>query len=117
MFKRLLFKSKRKKPLKTSLEKKVERTSLELICADDPEAYEVLRDTMLFNPRLIKESIEEAAKKRDFFTAGQLALYAGDVEKVKKYFELSGRKLKILEIPERAVKKAQQYYAEQTKKK
>ena len=125
MFNRLfkLFKKKEEKPLEKPAEKKeeVKPPELKVICADDPEAYEALNNTMLVYPRGISVSMKEATEKGDFFTAGQLAIYKGDVEKVKEYFgkyaELSGRKLKILEIPERAVKKAQEYYAKSLKEK
>jgi len=122
LFNRLfrLFKKKREKPLEKPLERPLKKRGekkppdLEDYRAIDPGACEALYDTMLLYPRKIEISMKEAAKKGGFFTAGQLALYAGDVKKVKEYFgkyaKLSGRKLKILEIPERAVKLAQQYY-------
>ena len=105
-----------------------EELDLKKICSDDPEAYEALFDTMFLSPESIEmtsdraaEEAEEYMRKGDTVTAavnyriaGGLAIYEGDVEKVKKYFskysELTGRKLKILEIPERAVKKAREYY-------
>ena len=118
MFNRVFkqFKKKEKKPLEKPSEKKEEEKppDLKVICADDPDAYEALYDTMFSDPRKIGVSMEEAVKKGDFRTAGGLAIYTEDIEKVKEYFgkyaELTGRKLKILEIPERAVKKAQEYY-------
>lgn len=116
MFNRL-FKKKKEKPLEKPSEKKEEEkpTDLKVICADDPEAYEALYDTMFLDPRKLGISMKEAAQKGDFRTAGGLAIYAGDIEKVKEYFgeyaKRSGRKMKILEIPERAMKKAQEYYA------
>ena len=59
--------------------------------------------------------MEEAAKRGYYMIAGGLALYKGDLKKVVKYFgkysKLTGQKLKILEIPERALKKAREYYA------
>ena len=105
-----------------------EELDLKKICSDDPEAYEALFDTMFLSPESIEmtsdraaEKAEEHMKKGDTLSAavnyriaGGLAIYEGDVEKVKKYFskysELTGKKLKILEIPERAVKKAREYY-------
>lgn len=84
---------------------------LEAVCGDDSEVYEALQDTMFLTPWRLTETMEEAAEKGSYMTAGGLALYKGDVEKVKEYFRLTGRKLKILEIPERAVEKAQEYYA------
>lgn len=87
---------------------------LEEFCGDDREVYEALSRTMFLTPWLILDSMEEAAQRGDYMTAGGLAIYEGDVEKVKQYFgkyaEIKGRKLKILQIPERAVKKAQEYY-------
>ena len=84
---------------------------LEAVCGDESEIYEALQDTMFLTPWRLTETMEEAAEKGSYMTAGGLALHKGDVEKVKEYFRLTGRKLKILEIPERAVEKAQEYYA------
>jgi len=62
--------------------------------------------------------MKSAVEKGKFRIAGGLAIWKGDVEKVKEYFkkdsELTGRKWKILEpgMAERAVKKAQEYYAQ-----
>lgn len=115
---------KKKKEEQPKPEAKKAASDLELICGDDKEVHEALRDTMLLNPRLTKESVEEVAKKAKEFeesgdlirastlykTAGGLAIYEGDVPKAKQYFgkckELSpDRSYKILEIPERAVQK------------
>lgn len=112
-----LFKRKKEEPSKDegdSEEEKDERSLLEIVCADDPEAYEALQNIMPVKTALITGSMEEEAKKGCYLAAGRLALFKGDVEKVKEYFgkyaEISGKKLKILEIPERAVRKAQEYY-------
>ena len=105
-------------PVSDEEKKKVDLIpDLEDFCGDDREVYEALYNTMLLTPwRIHDVSMEEAAEKGNFMTAGGLAIYEGNVEKVKEYFgkhcELMGVKLKILEIPERAVKKAQEYYAE-----
>jgi len=113
---------------KISSEAERAEPDLKEICKDDPEAYEALYDTMLLSPELAGKSSEEVAKeaekqeeKGDIFgaaakyrIAGGLAIYEGDIEKVKRYFskyaELTGRSMKILEIPERAVEKAREYY-------
>ena len=113
---------------KKSSEAERAEPDLKEICKDDPEAYEALYDTMLLSPELAGKSSEEVAKeaekqeeKGDIFSAaakyriaGGLAIYEGDIEKVKRYFskyaELTGRSMKILEIPERAVEKAREYY-------
>jgi len=120
MFKRLLFRIRRKKekPLKPS-EKREELSDLKTICDEDSEAYQALRTTMLLKPWKIEISMEEAAESKNFWLAGSLAIYAGNVEKVKEYFRKDGRKWKILEpgITEKAVMKAQQYYAAQKKEK
>ena len=104
-------------------------TELELLCADEPEVYEALKDTMFLDPRKIEYDIKEAAEKAKNFEkekdyvnaafwyriAGGLALYHGDVEKVKQFFGKLAKlrpdlNLKILEIPDKAVKKAKEYY-------
>jgi len=126
-----LFKRKKKEGL---IEKeaggKAEKTELETVCADDPEALEALSNVMFLDPRRINVSMEEAAAKakefedaKDVFRAwmwykiaGGLAIYAGDVAKVKRYFGKCAKlrpesSLKILKIPDRAVKKAQEYYS------
>lgn len=123
------FKKKKEKVIapKVKAVKKI-ATDLEIICSDDKEAFGALYNTMLLEPRKIRVSIEEAVKRAEnseksgdiitavvwYKTAGGLAIYQGDVPKVKKYFgkckKLSNENYKILEIPERAVKKAQEYY-------
>lgn len=104
-------------------------TDLERICADDKEAYEALKHTMPLDPRKIKTTLQEAmenAKKFEkegnnvkakwwYMVAGELAIYEGDVSKIKQiYGKLSkltpNVSYPILEVPERAVKKAQEYY-------
>ena len=106
-----------------------EATDLERLCMGDKEVYEALRGTMFLDPRNIEISLEEAEKRAKesekkgdklrarlwYQTAGGLAIYNGDVEKVKKYFrkcaELSpNREYPIIKIPEKAVSKAQEYY-------
>lgn len=102
-------------------------TDLEKLC-DNKEAYEALFNTMFLYPWKIETSMGEVVKKAKEFeksgdtirarmwyeTAGGLAIYHGNVAKVRKYFgkceELSNEKYPILKIPEKAVKKAQEYY-------
>ena len=113
---------------KLSVETETGEPDLKKICSDDPEAYEALYDTMFLTPDRIGKSSGEAAgeaEKREeegdivgaaanYRIAGGLAIYEGNIEKVKRYFgryaELTGRSMKILEIPERAVEKAREYY-------
>lgn len=109
-------------------------TSLESICSEDTEAYEALYKTMLLDPRKVETSMKDAEEKAKDFEkqgdtlkakiwyelAGGLAIYEGDVKKVKKYFskcaELSpNTPYAILKIPERAVAKAQQFYKDYLK--
>ncbi len=115
---------------KKKVEEKTEEISdLERICMGDKEVYEALRRTMLLDPRKVGVPIKEAIKRAKDFekqkdklraktwyeVAGGLAIYEGDVEKVKEYF---GKCVKlspesnyaILKIPEKAVSKAQEYY-------
>ena len=113
-------------------EKKSEATKtlseLEQLCQNDKETYEALKDTMFLDPRKIETSIEEAVKKAKKFEqakelleanlwyriAGGLAIYKGDVKKVKEYFgkcaKISGKKFLILNNTKKAVAKAQEYY-------
>ena len=104
-------------------------TSLESVCSDDREAYEALYKTMLLDPKKAEISMKEAEEKAKDFEkqgdtlkakiwyelAGGLAIYKGDVKKVKKYFSKCTKlspntPYTILKIPERAVAKAQEYY-------
>ena len=127
-------KKEEEKPIEKPKEVKEIATDLETVCADDKEAFEVLYHTMLLDPRKLRVSMEEAVKraqnyeksgdvdeaKRWWETAGKLAIYQGDVAKVKEYFGkckelVPDRDYLILEIPERAVKKAQEYYQKHLK--
>ena len=115
MFRKLFkrpFKKRERKPLKEE-KKEEKKTELQVICAGDTEVYEALRYTMLLKPWKIENSMEEAAQEGNLWLAGGLALYLGNVEKVKEYFRKDGRGWKILEpgMAEKAVKKAQEYYA------
>ena len=112
-------------------ETKATTTGLESICGDDREAYEALRRTMLLDPRKAGVTIEEAEERAKDFEkegdamkariwyeqAGGLAIYKGDAKKVTKYFGKAAKlspntSYPIVEIPERAVAKAQEYYKE-----
>jgi hypothetical protein len=124
------FRKKKKEeiPAKKNIEETI--TDLERICGKNREVYDSLYETMLLDPRKIGTPIEDAVKRAERFEkegeklraivwykiAGGLAIYEGDVEKVKKYFrkceELSGKSYSILENPEEAVAKAQEYYRE-----
>ncbi len=104
-------------------------TDLENICGADKEVFTALWHTMFLDPRKIKATLTEAAKKAAEFEksdtnmsrtwyhiAGGLALWKGDTEKVKKYFDKCAKLAPemgyetILKIPEKAVEKAQEYY-------
>ena len=129
------FRKKKKEEEKTEEVKEI-ITDLEKLCGNDRETYEALLNTMLLDPRRIGTSMEDTAKKAEelekiwqsnkresdriearkwYQTAGGLAIYGGNVAKVKQYFGkckklFPNTDYPILEIPERAVKKAQEYY-------
>ena len=131
------FRRKKKVEVKAVEKKKEEvgeMSDLERICEGDKEAYAALRGTMFLDPRNIGVSMKKAEKNAKDFekkgdklkartwygTAGGLAMYEGDVKKVKEYFgkcaELSSESdYPILKIPERAVNKAKDYYQEHLK--
>lgn len=134
----LLDRFRKKKTEEQTLTKKAkevkEATDLEKICVDDKESYEALRESMFLDPRKLDVSMKDSVEKAKSFekqgkkveariwyeVAGGLAIYKGDVEKVKKYFskckELSPNSAyPILEIPEKAVGKAQEYYRKHLK--
>ncbi|XOB41653.1 MAG: hypothetical protein ACKKMS_02955 [Candidatus Nealsonbacteria bacterium] len=118
------FRKKKKEEVKEVI------TDLEKICGGEKKVYEALLNTMFLCPWKIEieTSMGEVVKKAKEFeksgdtvrtrmwyeTAGGLAIYHGNVAKVRKYFgkceELSNEKYPILKIPEKAVKKAQEYY-------
>jgi hypothetical protein len=67
------------------------------------------------------ENAKKSEKEKDLVSsrmwyeiAGGLAIYEGNVEKVVEYYEgaqrVTGKKYLILENPEKAVTKAQEYY-------
>jgi hypothetical protein len=102
-------------------------TILEQVCAGDKETCDALA-YMFLDPRKIDTPMEEAVRKAEeaeekedmagarmwYEVAGGLALYAGDVKKVVKYYgeaqRVTGQKYMILNNPEKAVAKAQEYY-------
>jgi len=116
------------KPIAKSTEKP-KLTDLEEICGDDKEVYEALFETMYLDPRKIKITIDQALDKAKEFEkeknnhrarvsydiAGGLAIYEGNVAKVKQFF---GKSVKlnpdypypVLRIPEKAVAKAKEFY-------
>ena len=118
-------KSKQKSPEKAEEAK----TELEKFLADDKETYEALQRTMLMDPRKIGVSLKEASEKGKesekqgdalrarvwYEVAGGLAIYEGDVKKVKEYFNKCAKlspnaEYPILKNVEGAVQKAQEYY-------
>lgn len=118
-----------RKKKKTPNKEPVQLTELEQLCRDDPETYEALRDAMFLDPRKVGVSLKDAVKNAKTFEkakdnvlaslwyriAGGLAIYEGNVAKVKKYFDkcqnLSPqKKFLILKNTEKAVTKAQEYY-------
>jgi alpha-amylase/alpha-mannosidase (GH57 family) len=127
------FRRKKKEEVKKEEVKEEVKTELEILCTDDREVYEALFNTMFLNPTKITVSMEEAAKRAkefkeigdkvraitEFKIAGGLAIWKGNVQKVKEFFseckELSGKDYPILKNPERAVRKAQEYYKKHLK--
>lgn len=104
-------------------------TELEEFLGDDQETYNALFNAMFLDPTNINVSMSDAVKKAKKFEkdkdlvsarvwyeiAGGLAIYEGDVKKVKEYFSRCEKispetKYPILKKPEEAVAKAQEYY-------
>ena len=102
-------------------------TELQEICGADKEVYEALYEFLFLEPekfgkeetadRFIekaKEAGNETQAAVNWRIAGGLALYEGDLEKVRlcfsQYQTLTGKKLKILEIPERVLEYSKKYY-------
>ena len=105
------------------------RTELEKFLATDKDTYEALRRIMLLDPRKIEMPVKEAVEKAKGFekqgdalrariwyeVAGGLAIYEGDVKKVKEHFSKCAKLSPSIEYPilkntESAVRKAQEYY-------
>lgn len=122
---------------KTTIVKKEaprEQTLLEAMCKDDKELCDALKDFMFYDPRKIKTTLEDAAEKAkeyekedkitqakmQYRIAAGLAIYKGDVAKVKlylgKYAKLANEpEPPILKMTEKAVKKAQEFYSKHLK--
>ncbi len=129
LFGRLLGKGRKESVGRKEIEEE-KRTELERVCGNDEEVYKALRQTMFLDPRKITVTLEEAAekaadseKKKDdvnarkwYQIAGGLALWKGDISKVKQYFGSCAKLAPnmgfelITKIPEKAVSKAQEYY-------
>jgi len=123
-----LFKRKENKQVVEKTEGGTELTDFEKFFNDTPEISEALKETMFLDPRKIDISIKDVVSKAKemekaknplraamwYRIAGGLAIYEGDSSKVLEYFgkyaKLTGRQLKILQIADEAVKKAQEYY-------
>ena len=102
-------------------------TTLEQICGSDKETYQAL-SYMFLDPRKIDVSTKEAAdnakkaeKEKDltsartwYEVAGGLAIYEGDTKRVAEYYggaeRVTGEKYLIVNNPDKAVAKAQEYY-------
>lgn len=116
------------KPMEKSTEKP-QLTDLEEICGDDKEVYEALFETMYLDPRKIKIAIDQALDRAKEFEkeknnhrarvmydiAGGLAIYEGNAAKVKQFFSKSAKlnpdyPYPILNVPERAIAKAKEFY-------
>lgn len=127
----ILDKLLRRKKTEEKSHEKIEETTTELekFLADDKETYEALQRIMLLDPKKVEVSMKEAVEKAKeiekqgdtlrarvwYEIAGGLAIYEGDVKKVKEYFSKCAKLSPNIEYPilkntERAVQKAQQYY-------
>jgi len=127
----ILSKLTRRKKTQEKTPEKVEdvTTELEKFLANDKETYKALQRNMILDPREIEASMKEAVEKakelekqRDtlrarmwYEVAGGLAIYEGDIKKVKEYFSKCAKLSPNIEYPilkntERAVQKAQEYY-------
>jgi hypothetical protein len=126
---RLFGRKKKEEKLEKQLEK-VEKSKLDQVCGNDKEVCEALWHTMFYDPTKIDVTLEDAAKKAAAFekeeesrrariwyhVAGGLALWKGDVSKVKRYFGKCAKLAPemdyemITKIPEKAVEKAQEFY-------
>jgi hypothetical protein len=116
---------RKKKDVKASEPK---MSNLEQLCGGDKETYDSLSPILFLDPRKIAVPVKQVAdnakkseKEKDsvsarmwYEIAGGLAIYEGNVEKVVEYYEgaqrVTGQKYLILENPEKAVTKAQEYY-------
>jgi hypothetical protein len=132
---KLRFREEKKKTSENVSQEKIGMTDLEKICGGDKEVCEALRHTMFYDPRKIPTSLDDAAKKAVdlerkgdkqqarvwYHIAGGLALWKGDVAKVKQYFDKCAdiapemNYKMIVKIPEKAAEKAQEFYKEHLK--
>ncbi len=105
-------------------------TDLEIVCGSDRDVCKALWHTMFLDPRKVGTTIEDAARKASkyekskdkelariwYHIAGGLALWKGDTAKVKQYFKQCAKMAPemdyehVVEISDRAVEKAQEYY-------
>jgi hypothetical protein len=113
---------------------KAKLTELEDLCGEDKEVYEALKETMYLDPRRVKMTIDDAERKAKDFEkeknfhkariyydiAGGLAIYEGNVAKVKQFFSKSAKlspdyPYPIINVPEKAVAKAKEFYEKHLK--
>jgi hypothetical protein len=121
----------------SKMEKATEKpklTDLQEVCGDDKQVYEALFETMYLDPRKIRMTIDQAVEKAKEFEkeknahrarvyydiAGGLAIYEGNVTKVKQLFSKSAKlnpdyPYPILTVPEKAVDKAREFYEKHLK--
>jgi len=120
------------KTQKTS--EKLTPTELEEICGEDKEVYAALFETMYLDPRKVRYTIDQAVERAKEFEkqknahrarvfydiAGGLAIYEGNVNKVKLFFGKSAKlnpdyPYPILNVTDRAVAKAKEFYEKHLK--
>jgi hypothetical protein len=120
---REMAKSAQKTPEKPTL------TNLEEICKEDKEVYDALFETMYLDPRKVRYTMNQAVERAKEFEkqnnahrarvfydiAGGLAIYEGNVAKVKLFFGKSAKlnpdyPYPILTVTDRAVAKAKEFY-------
>jgi hypothetical protein len=118
---------KEKEKSKASAVTATNLTTLEQVCGSDKETYQAL-SYMFLDPRKVDVSTKQAvdnAKKAEkekditsarmwYEVAGGLAIYEGDTKKVVEYYggaeRVTGEKYLIVNNPDKAVAKAQEYY-------
>ncbi len=127
---RRIFRRKKKKERHEEQPEEVRITDLEKICGDDKEVCKALLHTMFLDPRKVQVTLDDVLRtavdfekkgnseqaKIWYHVAGGLALWRGDVAKVKLYFGKCAKLAPemdyelITKIPERAVEIARKYY-------
>jgi hypothetical protein len=111
--------------------KSIEPSMLDQVCGgDDQDVCKALWHTMFYDPRKVQATLDEAAKKAAayekqgdnqharmwYHIAGGLALWKGDVAKVKQHFGKCAKLAPdmdyepIIKMAEKAVAKAQEFY-------